>query len=33
MCYDAQTAERAVRCAEVILGWVRERLVSLGLKL
>jgi len=33
MYYDAQTADRAIRCAEVILGWVRERLESLGLKL
>ena len=31
--YDAPTAERAIRAAETIIGWVEEQLRRLGLRL
>jgi len=33
MYYDRPTAERAISCAEVVLGWVKRHLRSLGLEL
>jgi len=33
MYYDRPTAERAIRCAEVVLEWVKKRLIGLGLEL
>jgi len=33
MYYDRPTAERAIRCAEVVLEWVKKHLRSLGLEL
>ncbi|RLF23091.1 MAG: DNA-binding protein, partial [Thermoprotei archaeon] len=32
MYYDHETAERAIRCAEDIINWVRERLREIGVK-
>ena len=32
MYYDRETAERAIRCAEDIVNWVRERLREIGVK-
>ena len=33
MYYDEATAERAIKCAEKIIKWVREKLKILGLTL